>query len=124
MKRHLKDKCKDSPSKKQYFVAETQEPPGSPIFKGGKLEAPPSQSIIIIQLWGHKVSTGTLILFYHQLDNINIIKQWKKNKEYSNNWYENNDVLKSNGHQRFNGCQCPRTPANSKSLYLVYYHLL
>ena len=28
MKRHLKDKCKDSPSKKQYFVAETQEPPG------------------------------------------------------------------------------------------------
>ena len=34
MKRHLKNKCKDNPSKKQYFVAETQEPPGSPIFKG------------------------------------------------------------------------------------------
>ena len=34
MKRHLKNKCKDSPSKKQYFVAETQEPPGSPILKG------------------------------------------------------------------------------------------
>ena len=56
------------------------------------------------------------LFFYHQLDNINIIKQWKKNKEYSNNWYENNDVLKSDGHQRFNGRWCPRTPANSKSL--------
>ena len=34
MKRYLKDKCKESPSKKQYFVPETQEPPHSPIFKG------------------------------------------------------------------------------------------
>ena len=95
-------------------MAETQEPPGSPIFKGENWK--PHPAIIIIQLWGHKVSTGTLILFYHQLDNINIIKQWKKNKEYSNNWYENNDVLKSDGHQRFNGRRCPRTPANSKWL--------
>ena len=34
MKKYLKDKCKESPSKKQYFVPETQEPPDSPIFKG------------------------------------------------------------------------------------------
>ena len=87
-------------------MAETQEPPGSPIFKGENWKPPPCQSIIIIQLWGHKVSTGTLILFYHQLENINIIKQWKKNKEYTNNWYENNDVLKSDGHRRFNGRRC------------------
>ena len=46
MKRHLKDKCKDSPSKKQYFVAETQEPPGSPIFKGENWKPhPPSPSL-------------------------------------------------------------------------------
>ena len=85
---------------------ETQEPPGSPIFKG-KIGSP------TLPVHHHH---PTLILFYHQLENINIIKQWKKNKEYTNNWYENNDVLKSDGHRRFNGRRCPRTPANSKSL--------
>ena len=97
-------------------MAETQEPPGSPIFKGENWKPHPASPSSSSSSGGIKVSTGTLILFYHQLDNINIIKQWKKNKEYSNNWYENNDVLKSDGHQRFNGRRCPRTPANSKSL--------
>ena len=61
MKRHLKDKCKDSPSKKQYFVAETQEPPGSPIFKGENWKphpASPSSSsnsyIILSSIREHK----------------------------------------------------------------------
>ena len=42
MKKFLKDKVKNSPSKYQYYVEETQGQPNSPIFKDGNWQEPGS----------------------------------------------------------------------------------
>ena len=42
MKKFLKDKVKNSPSKYQYYVKETQGQPNSPIFKDGNWHKPDS----------------------------------------------------------------------------------